>query len=123
MELSLKLLALAGAATADGGALVRSHLRLLLGEVAPFDAGEILLRQEGGLQRWSLEQGEEGPIAAEDLLDHVRSLGTPLRLDTLEEAGAFPTTRAQMTTRGLSSLLALPLVFKKHDIDYCIANV
>jgi len=108
MDLAEKLLVLAASADADGGQGLLRALRGILGETAPFDAGEAVLRVEGALVRWRLDE-REGELLGDDMLRHVTGLRAPLRLDDLHELVSFPETQRRLEAAGMRSLLVLPL--------------
>jgi transcriptional regulator with GAF, ATPase, and Fis domain len=102
------LLALAGAAAADGGEGVLRALAEALSALAPHDAGEVALPDAAGLRHLGFG-GETQPLVAADLLHHVSSRGVALRVDETDELEAFPRTRERVESAGLRSLLVLPL--------------
>ena len=107
MDLAETLLALAGAVAPDGGRGVGRALRAILAAAAPSDAAEAVLRRPEGWACCRLDDGD-ADVAAADLLERVRALRAPLRLDDLPEAAAFPETQRRMAALGLRSLLAVP---------------
>lgn len=107
------LLALAASIDGDGGHAVCNTLRLILRDTAPFDVGEVVLRQGEGFHRFSFG-GDEGPVAGDDLVRHVLANGAALRLDDTRDFEPFPATRERMAHGGLKSALVLPLGVTLH---------
>ncbi|HEY6552226.1 MAG TPA: hypothetical protein VI669_02675 [Vicinamibacteria bacterium] len=112
-RLADSLLALAASIDGDGGHAVCKTLGLLLRDTAPFDAGEVVLRQGEGFHRFPFG-GDERPVAGDDLVRHVLANGAALRLDDPRDLEPFPATRERMAPGGLKSALALPLGVTLH---------
>jgi hypothetical protein len=102
------LLALAASIDGDGGLAVCRTLAALLREAAPFDAGEVVLRQAEGLLRFPFARHDQ-PVAGDDLVNHVLASAAPRRLDDQRDLDAFPETGRLMALGGLKSALVLPL--------------
>jgi hypothetical protein len=107
------LLALAASIDGDGGHGVCKTLGLLLRDTAPFDVGEVVLRQGEGFHRFPFG-GDERPVAGDDLVRHVLANGAALRLDDPRDLEPFPATRERMAPGGLKSALVLPLGVTLH---------
>jgi hypothetical protein len=112
-RLADSLLALAASIDGDGGHSVCRTLAALLRDAAPFDGGEVLLRQEQGVHRYPFD-GEALPVAGGDLVAHVLRLGAPLRLDDARDLEPFPQTRELMARGAFKSALVLPLGMVLH---------
>lgn len=108
LHLADSLLALAASIEGDGGHAVCRTLASVLRDTAPFDAGEVVLRQERGFHRFPFG-GDERPVAGDDLVNQVLANHAPLRLDDQKDLEAFPETRERMAQIGLKSALILPL--------------
>ncbi len=108
MDLAHKMLSVAAAAAADGGAAVLQLARAYLGEVVAVDAGEVVFRRASGLERQPLAGSPPG-LAAADLIEHITHRSHVLRVDEIHELAHLPATQAAMTERGLRSLLVLPV--------------
>ncbi len=108
MDIAPKLIALAAAMSDDGGAALLRTLEGILGELAPFDVGEIVVRVGGSLQRMPLGDLDEVLLDAglERRLSHLRA---PLRIDALTDAPDMPEAAALGRRLGVRSLLAFPL--------------
>jgi hypothetical protein len=102
------LLTLAASIDGDGGHAVCRTLASLLRDVAPFDAGEVVLRQAQGFHRFPLA-GDERRVAGDDIVTHVLANAAPRRLDDQRDLDAFPETGDLMARSGLKSALVLPL--------------
>jgi len=107
-HLADSLLALAASIDGDGGYAVCRTLASLLRDAAPFDAGEVVLRQEQGFHRFPFG-GDERPVAGDDIVNQVLNNGAPLRLDDQRDLEAFPETLDLLTKSGFKSALVLPL--------------
>jgi hypothetical protein len=108
IDLAHKMISVAAAAAADGGAAVLDLARTYLNEVVTFDAGEVVLRRDSSLERRLLAGAAPG-LAATDLLEHLSHRSHVFRFDELHELAGLPGTQAAMKERGLRSLLALPV--------------
>jgi hypothetical protein len=108
VHLADSLLALAASVDGDGGQAVCRTLASLLRDTVPFEAGEVVLRQERGLHRFPFG-GDARPVAGEDVVAQVLGNGAPLRLDDPRDLEAFPETRDRMAESGFKSALVLPL--------------
>ena len=108
MILPDKLLALAAATSWDGGEAVVEALRQLLEEIAPHDAGELVLLRANGVKRISLTR-EPAPVVDESLAKHLADVEAPFRVDDLQELDGFQGTREQMAALGLRSLIGVSL--------------
>jgi len=107
-HLADSLLALGASIDGDGGHAVCRTLATLLRDTAPFDAGEVVLRQEQGFHRFPFG-GDERPVAGDDIVNQVLNNGAPLRLDDQRDLEAFPETRDLLAKGGFKSALVLPL--------------
>jgi hypothetical protein len=112
-RLADSLLALAASIDGDGGHGVCKTLGFLLRDSAPFDVGEVVLRQGEGFHRFPFG-GDERPVAGDDLVRHVLANGAALRLDDPRDLEPFPETRERMAPPGLKSALVLPLGVTLH---------
>lgn len=108
LDLPRKLLELAGACGADGGAGVVRVLRAQLRRAVLYDGGELALLEPAGLRRFPLDDTGEA-LAGEDLLRRLVDGAEPIRLDHLAELAAYPETLERLSSLGLQSLLAVPL--------------
>jgi len=108
MSLADNLLALAAATSWDGGKEVVKALCQLLEEVAPYDAGELVLLRARGVKRLPLT-GEPAPIVDEQLANHLAGLETTFRVDDLPELDGFHGTHEQMAALGMRSLIGVSL--------------
>lgn len=108
IHLADSLLALAASIDGDGGHAVCRTLASLLRDAAPFDAGEVVLRQEQGFHRFPFG-GDERPVAGNDVVTQVLDSEAPLRLDDQRDLEAFPETRDLLARSGFKSALVLPL--------------
>jgi hypothetical protein len=108
LHLSDSLLALAASIDGDGGHEVCRTLDSLLRDAAPFDAGEVVLREERGFHRFPFG-GQDRPLAGDDLVRHVLAERAPLRIDDPRDFEPFPETRDLLARSGMRSVLALPL--------------
>jgi hypothetical protein len=107
-HLADSLLALAGSIDGDGGHAICRTLASLLRDTAPFDEGEVVLRQGGTFLRFPIG-GDGRPVAGDDLVIQVLTNGAPLRLDDPRDLEPFAETRDRMAKSGLKSALVLPL--------------
>jgi hypothetical protein len=99
------LLELAGAPLRGGADAVARTLAPRLESVVPYRAAEIALLADVGWRRWPLSGG--GEVAGEGLLEWLRGIDRPRRIDELDELpGAL---RDALAGQGLLSLLACPL--------------
>jgi hypothetical protein len=114
LDLPEHLLEIAAAVGPDGGDGVVRALRAILGDNAPFDAGEVAVLGAVGFARWTLTDDDEA-LAGEDLLLHVAQRHEAIRLDHPGAMEPFPRTLESLSRRGLKSLLALPLSLSKSD--------
>jgi predicted nucleic acid-binding Zn-ribbon protein len=108
MNLADKLLELAAATSWDGGEEVLKAFCQSLEEVAPHDAGELVLLRAREIKRLSLTR-ETPPIVDEALANHLAGLEEPFRVDDLHELDGFEGTREQMEALGLRSLIGVSL--------------
>jgi hypothetical protein len=107
MDLAEKLLVLADSAAGDGAQGLVRALRTVLAEIAPFDAGEVLLVAGERFLRWRLDD-HEGDLLGADVVRHIGTLHAPLRFDDQDDAKAFPETHQALVAQGMRSLLVLP---------------
>jgi GAF domain-containing protein len=108
MDLERRLIGLVAATLGDGGKALRRALRADLGELAPYDRGEVAFLRDERIDRWRLDDDPEA-VAGDDLVRHLAAQPAPVRIDDLHESEPFAQTCASMENLGLRSLLALPL--------------
>jgi GAF domain-containing protein len=108
VDIAPKLIALAAALSDDDGKVLLLCLEEVLGELAPFEVGEIAVRVHGRLLRSPLGRLDGNLLDAglERRLSHLRA---PLRIDDLADAPETPEAAALCQRLGLRSLLAFPL--------------
>jgi hypothetical protein len=105
-----RVITLLGAIAADGGDAVVNALRVELGQLAPFDEGELLLTLGADVHRRSLTQHNE-PLAGDDILATLGQHHDLLRIDDERHSSGHPRTRERLARRQLRSLIAVPIVF------------